>query len=262
MKKSIKTLGLLALTGMLAVSQGATAFAATKTPGSGRSELSTYNAELATQRSKLSGLITESKELSAGIKEAQASVRQSGYMTKSASEELTKLSGDIKAKRQELTGERGSNKTLRAAAKDARMSGDIDSAKDQLLQLSAVQEKQIKIRTELIELLEKKLAYLNAMNGTETAAYSTSDTAAVDAIVTDSNGEAVQSVVDGAASETAAGEVNEAAADNAASVEADIVAVGTSGEVEFVAAEDEIVTDESIIEAAFDDGEELEDSDY
>lgn len=255
MKRTFEKLGLLALTGMLVFGQTSSAIAATKSPGSGKSELSVYNAELATQRSKLSELITESKELTAKITAEQKLVRANGYMTKASSEELAKLSSEIKAKRQELTSERGQNKTLRAAAKEARTSGDIEAAKDKLILLEAVQEKQIKIRSELVELLEKKLSYLESMTGktvtadeiiaeiqTETAAEQTQTESEV---AIDTNTADAGVIAEIVTSEGTAETVAEAAAETA---ETD--------------AADEVVTDEAVIAAAFDDGAELEDSDY
>ena len=255
MKKNLKRLGLLTLTGMLALSQAPAAFAATKQPGSGKSELSVYNAELATQRTKLSELISESKSLTAQITAEQKNVKAKGYITKSSSEAIAKFSSDIKAKRQELTTERGSNKALRAAAKEARMSGDTDTAKDQLILLEAVQEKQIKIRSELVELLEKKLSYLESMTGktiaadeiiaeiqTETAAEQTQTESEVTIDTNTADAGVIAEIV---TSEGAAETVAEAAAETA---ETD--------------AADEVVTDEAVIAAAFDDGAELEDSDY
>ena len=63
MKRSIKEISIMALAGILCLSTAPCAFAATGTKGAGRSELSQYNAELATQRTKLKELITESKQL-------------------------------------------------------------------------------------------------------------------------------------------------------------------------------------------------------
>lgn len=260
MRKSFKRIGLLTLTGMLALSQASTAFAATKQSGSGKSELSSYNAELATQRTKLSELISESKALTAQITAEQKNVKTKGYITKSSSDTLAKYSSEIKAKRQELTGERGNNKTLRAAAKEARMSGDITAAKDQLILLEAVQEKQIKIRTELVELLEAKLNYLNSITGTGTTGNETADdtTKASETVAAEINTESTTEAVaaeSSIAAEAVAEETNaEAATPAETTVEAE-----TS-----IAAEqkEEIITDQAAIDAVLDDGAELEGEDF
>lgn len=176
MRKTVKNLGMLAMTGMLILSQGTCAFAAKGTAGSGKSVLSSYNAELSAQRSSLSELIAESKTLTASIKEAQKNAKQNGLITQSSSDQLAELSQEIKALRQSLTTERGSNKTLRAAAKEARQADDYDAAKDKLTKLQEVQQKQIDIRTELSSLLQKKLRYLSSLKKTEETAI-TDDTA-------------------------------------------------------------------------------------
>ena len=256
MKKTFEKVGLLALTGMLVIGQASATFASTKTPGSGKSELSTYNAELATQRTKLSELIAKSKELSSEITAEQKAVKEKGYITKSSSEELAKLSGEIKAKRQELTVERGQNKTLRAAAKEARTSGDVEEAKDQLILLEAVQEKQIKIRTELVELLEKKLSYLKSMTGT-----STSTDEVVVEIQTEGDSTQAQTTesavtVETTVTETVTEGTTEAIAESAAVTETVAETVAET------AAAEELITDQAAIDAVFDDGAELEDSDF
>ena len=176
MRKSIRNLGMLAMTGMLILGQGTCAFAAKGVAGSGKSVLSSYNAKLATQRSSLSELIAESKALTASIKEAQKSAKQNGLITQSSSDHLAELSKEIKALRQSLTTERGSNKTLRAAAKEARQSDNYDTAMDKLTELQEVQQKQIDIRTELSALLKTKLNYLSSLTKTEEPAI-TEDTA-------------------------------------------------------------------------------------
>ncbi len=170
MKKTVKSLGMLAMTGMLILSQGTCAFAAKGEAGSGKSVLSSYNAELSAQRSDLKELIAESKELTTAIKEAQKKAKQDGLITQSSSDHLAELSKEIKTLRQSLTSERSSNKTLRSAAKDARQSKDYDTAQDKLEELESVQKKQIDIRTELSELLKEKLDYLSSLKKTgETA---------------------------------------------------------------------------------------------
>ena len=176
MRKSIRNLGMLAMTGMLIMGQGTRAFAAKGVAGSGKSVLSSYNAELSAQRSSLSELIAESKELTASIKEAQKNAKQNGLITQSSSEHLAELSKEIKALRQSLTTERGNNKTLRAAAKDARQADDYDTAEDKLTALQKVQQKQIDIRTELSSLLTTKLDYLSSLTKTGEEAV-TEDTA-------------------------------------------------------------------------------------
>ncbi len=170
MKKTVKSLSMLAMTGMLILSQGTCAFAAKGEAGSGKSVLSSYNAELSAQRSDLKELITESKELTTAIKEAQKKAKQDGLITQSSSDHLAELSKEIKTLRQSLTSERSSNKTLRSAAKDARQSKDYDTAQDKLEELESVQKKQIDIRTELSALLKEKLDYLSSLKKTgETA---------------------------------------------------------------------------------------------
>ncbi len=161
---------MLAMTGMLILSQGTCAFAAKGEAGSGKSVLSSYNAELSAQRSDLKELIAESKELTTAIKEAQKKAKQDGLITQSSSDHLAELSKEIKTLRQSLTSERSSNKTLRSAAKDARQSKDYDTAQDKLEELESVQKKQIDIRTELSALLKEKLDYLSSLKKTgETA---------------------------------------------------------------------------------------------
>lgn len=254
MKRTFKRLGLMTLTGILALSQAPAALAATKSPGSGKSALSSYNAELATQRTQLSELSAETKELSAQIKAAQKIVKENKYMTKTASEQLAQLSSKIKATRQELVSEKGSNKTLRAAAKEARLSGDIETAKDKLLLLEAVQEKQIKLRTELVSLLETKLKYLNDLADGKTGVITdTDETAAETAADTGVTEEAAEvSASTEAAEETvASADAAEAAAEVPAEAAAEEVVVDTT-----------VVTDEAVIEAAFDDGADLDVSDY
>lgn len=253
MKKSFEKFGLLALTGMLVLGQSSSAFAASKTPGSGKSELSTYNAELATQRSKLSELITESKELTAKITAEQKLVRAKGYMTKTSSEELAKLSGEIKAKRQELTSERGQNKSLRAEAKEARTSGDIETAKDKLILLEAVQEKQIKIREELVELLEKKLSYLESVTGK-----SAESDEIIAEIQTETLNEQAQTEAQTDAGTATEAAVQESTVEIVSTENATVEATETTAS----GTEDETVADAAAIEAALDDGAELEDSDY
>lgn len=269
MRKSFKRIGLLTLTGMLALSQASTAFAATKQSGSGKSELSSYNAELATQRTKLSELISESKALTAKITAEQKNVKTKGYITKSSSDTLAKYSSEIKAKRQELTGERSNNKTLRAAAKEARMSGDITTAKDQLILLEAVQEKQIKIRTELVELLEAKLNYLNSITGTGTTGNETADdtTEAAETVAAEINNVSAPEAVaaeSSIAAEAVAEETNAEAAAEETSAEAATPAETTVEAETSIAAEqkEEIITDQAAIDAVLDDGAELEGEDF
>ncbi len=259
MKKNFKRIGLFALTGMLALSQAPAAFAATKQAGSGKSELSSYNAELATQRTKLSELISESKSLTSQITAEQKSVKAAGYITKSSSEAISQLSTEIKAKRQELTSERGNNKTLRAAAKEARMSGDIDEAKDQLILLEAVQEKQIKIRTELVELLESKLSYLKGLTGTSA---STGETASgTTTVVEDVTTTTVTEETAAAAEEAVATEVTVTEDTVVEVVTETSAATETATEAAAQPAE-EIITDAAAIDAIFDDGAELEGDDF
>ena len=174
-------------------------------------------------------------------------------MTKTSSEELAKLSGEIKAKRQELTSERGQNKSLRAEAKEARTSGDIETAKDKLILLEAVQEKQIKIREELVELLEKKLSYLESVTGK-----SAESDEIIAEIQTETLNEQAQTEAQTDAGTATEAAVQESTVEIVSTENATVEATETTAS----GTEDETVADAAAIEAALDDGAELEDSDY
>ena len=164
MKRSIKRISLTVLTGVLCLSNAPCSFAASKA-GSGKSELSQYNAELATQRSKLSELIAESRALTKEIIVAQQTAKGSGLINKEVSSKLAEMSSSIKAKRMELTESRTSNRSLRKEAAEARKYGDYVTAKDKLIQLSDTQDTQIKLRNELLELLNTKLDFIKSLDG-------------------------------------------------------------------------------------------------
>ena len=230
MKRSIREISIMALAGILCLSTAPCAFAATGTKFAGRSELSQYNAELATQRTKLKELISESKQLTTSIIVAQHDAKAAGNITKTSSDKLAEMSQNIKAKRQELTSERANNKSLRSEAKEARLSGDYILAKEKLLSLEDTQQKQIDIRTDLIALLNNKLDYLKSLNN------GTADQE------TDTTVDATDTAVDSDTEETL--------------TETTVSENDTETTVSGVT--DEIVTDESIIDAAFDDGAELE----
>ena len=166
MRKSLQKLSVMALTGMLCMSVAPAAFAAGKA-GSGKSVLSQYHADLANQRTELSELITDSKELTQQVKAAQHTLKEAGLITKSNCDRLAELSQAIKAKRLELNDLRNSNKGLRADAKDARLAGEMNLAQDALDELYGIQEQQIDLRTEIVKLLDQKLSYIYSIqNGT------------------------------------------------------------------------------------------------
>lgn len=164
MKRSIKRISLTVLTGVLCLSNAPCSFAASKA-GSGKSELSQYNAELATQRSKLSELIAESRALTKEIIVAQQTAKGSGLINKEVSSKLAEMSSSIKAKRMELTESRTSSRSLRKQATEARKYGDYVTAKDKLIQLSDIQDTQITLRNELLEMLNTKLDFIKSLDG-------------------------------------------------------------------------------------------------
>ena len=225
MKRSIKKISITALEGILCLNTATCAFAATGTKFAERSELSQCKAELVTQRANLKELITESKQLTISIMAAQLDAKAAGNITKTSRNKLAEMSQNIKAKRQELTIERANNKSLRSEAKEARLAGDYTLAKEKLLSLEDTQHKQIEIRTDLIALLNNKLDYLKSLNN------GTSDQE-TDTII-DTTDTAIGSETSEILTETTVSENN--------------AETTVSG-----------VTDESIIDAAFDDGAELE----
>ena len=270
MRKSLQKLSVMALTGMLCMSVAPAAFAAGKA-GSGRSVLSQYHADLANQRTELSELITDSKELTQQVKAAQHTLKEAGLITKSNCNRLAELSQAIKAKRLELKDLRSNNKGLRADAKDARLAGEMNLAQDALDELYGIQEQQIDLRTEIVKLLDQKLSYIYSIqNGTADAddSIAAGDTATAE-------GETV------AAGDTTTAEGETVAAGDSTTTDTSIVTPDTSANAETDAAADvtgetaasetttettltedpsanEIVTDEAVINAALDDGAELE----
>ena len=279
MRKSLQKLSVMALTGMLCMSVAPAAFAAGKA-GSGRSVLSQYHADLANQRTELSELITDSKELTQQVKAAQHTLKEAGLITKSNCDRLAELSQAIKAKRLELKDLRDNNKGLRADAKDARLAGEMNLAQDALDELYGIQEQQIDLRTEIVKLLDQKLSYIYSIqNGTADA-----DDSIVAGDTTSTEGETV------AAGDTTTAEGETVAADDSTTTDTSIVTPDTSANAETGAAAegtdiaatdstgettaasetttettltedpsaDEIVTDEAVIDAALDDGAELE----
>ena len=276
MRKSLQKLSVMALTGMLCMSVAPAAFAAGKAD-SGRSVLSQYHADLANQRTELGELITDSKELTQQVKAAQRTLKEAGLITKSNCNRLAELSQAIKAKRLELNNLRNNNKGLRADAKDARLAGEMNLAQDALDELYGIQEQQIDLRTEIVKLLDQKLSYIYSIqNGTSAAddSIAAGDTttaegetgAAGDSTTTDT------SIVtpDAANAETgaAAEGTDIAAAETDAAAEGSDIAAAETGETSAEAttettltedpSADEIVTDEAVIDAALDDGAELE----
>ena len=268
MRKSLQKLSVMALTGMLCMSVAPSAFAAGK-PGSGKSVLSQYHADLANQRNELSELITDSKELTQQVKAAQHTLKEAGLITKSNCDRLAELSQAIKAKRLELNDLRNSNKGLRADAKDARLAGEMNLAQDALDELYGIQEQQIDLRTEIVKLLDQKLSYIYSIqNGTvdEDDSIAAGDTTATD-------GET------GAAGDSTTTDTSIVTPDVSANAETGTAAEGTdiaatdtnvTGETAATSettteptltedpSADEVVTDEAVIDAALDDGAELE----
>ena len=279
MRKSLQKLSVMALTGMLCMSVAPAAFAAGKA-GSGKSVLSQYHADLANQRTELSELITDSKELTQQVKAAQHTLKEAGLITKSNCDRLAELSQAIKAKRLELKDLRSNNKGLRADAKDARLAGEMNLAQDALDELYGIQEQQIDLRTEIVKLLDQKLSYIYSIqNGTGDA-----DDSIAAGDTTETEGET------GATGDTTTAEGETVAAGDSTTTDISIVTPDTSANAETGAAAegtdiaatdstgettaasetttettltedpsaDEIVTDEAVIDAALDDGAELE----
>ena len=163
MRKALKKVSIVALSGALCLSSFSFAYAATKTK-TGGGVLKEYNAELSEQRTELAELIQSSKALTKTIVTAQKEAKEEKRINKTASDKLAELSTSIKAKRVELTEARTESKSLRSAAKEARTSGDFELAAEKLTKLSDLQDEQISIRKDLVELLEKKLDYLNGLD--------------------------------------------------------------------------------------------------
>ena len=277
MRKSLQKLSVMALTGMLCMSVAPGAFAAGKA-GSSKSVLSQYHADLANQRTELSELITDSKELTQQVKAAQHTLKEAGLITKSNCDRLTELSQAIKAKRLELNDLRNNNKGLRADAKDARLAGEMNLAQDALDELYDIQEQQIDLRTEIVKLLDQKLSYIYSIqNDTvdEDDSIAAGDTtapdgetgAAGDSTTTDTSivtPDASANAETGAAAEG----TDIVAAETDAAAEGSDIAAAETGETSSEAttettltedpSADEIVTDEAVIDAALDDGAELE----
>lgn len=279
MRKSLQKLSVMALTGMLCMSVAPAAFAAGKA-GSGRSVLSQYHADLANQRTELGELITDSKELTQQVKAAQHTLKEAGLITKSNCDRLAELSQAIKAKRLELNDLRNNNKGLRADAKDARLAGERNLAQDALDELYGIQEQQIDLRTEIVKLLDQKLSYIYSIqNGTvdEDDSIAAGDTTATEGETvaagdtTTAEGETV------AAGDSTTTDTSIVTPDTSANAETgaaaegtDIAATDSTGETAAASetttetnltedpSADEIVTDEAVIDAALDDGAELE----
>ena len=163
MRKALKKVSIVALSGALCLSSFSFAYAATKTK-TGGGVLKEYNAELSEQRTELAELIQSSKALTKTIVTTQKEAKEENRINKTASDKLAELSTSIKAKRVELTEARTESKSLRSAAKEARTSGDFELAAEKLTKLSDLQDEQISIRKDLVELLEKKLDYLNGLD--------------------------------------------------------------------------------------------------
>ena len=285
MRKSLQKLSVMALTGMLCMSVAPAAFAAGKA-GSGKSVLSQYHADLANQRTELSELITDSKELTQQVKAAQHTLKEAGLITKSNCDRLAELSQAIKAKRLELKDLRDNNKGLRADAKDARLAGEMNLAQDALNELYGIQEQQIDLRTEIVKLLDQKLSYIYSIqNGTadaddsiaagdttategETVAAGDTTTAEGETVAADDSTTTDTSIVTpdtSANAETgAAAEGTDIAATDSTGAAADVTGETAASETttETTLTEDpsadEIVTDKAVIDAALDDGAELE----
>ena len=237
MKQNMKRISVMMLSGILCLGAAQNAFAASKA-GSGKSELSSYNAELATQRTRLGELISMNKQLTTQIAVAQHSVKEAGLINKTISNELKDMSEEIKAKRMELTESRSDRQSLRADAKAARLAGDYSTAKEKLIKLAEVQDEQIKDRMDLADLLNKKLAYLNAVkNGNVTEVDDT---------------EASPETEETSTAETAGEVISDE--NTANDTPADDSAVAAEGSE----AVDTTPADEAEIAAAFDDGAELD----
>ena len=237
MKQNMKRISVMMLSGILCLGAAQNAFAASKA-GSGKSELSSYNAELATQRTRLGEIISMNKQLAAQIAVAQHSVKEAGLINKTISNELKDMSEKVKAKRMELTESRSDRQSLRADAKAARLAGDYSTAKEKLIKLAEVQDEQIKARMDLADLLSKKLAYLNAVK---------------DGNITDiEDTEASPETAETNATETA-GEVITDGNDAA-----DTTAADNTTAADISKTVDTTPADEAEIAAAFDDGAELD----
>lgn len=163
MKKALKKVSIVALSGILCLSSLSLGYAATKTK-TGGGVLKEYNSKLSSQRAELAELIQDSKALTKTIITTQKEAKQSGRIDKTASDKLAAMSADIKAKRVELTEARLDSSALRKEAKEARLSSDFDLASQNLTKLSDLYSNQISIREDLVELLKKKLDYLDNLD--------------------------------------------------------------------------------------------------
>ena len=173
MRKSLQKLSVMALTGMLCMSTAPCAFAAGRAGGM-KAELASYQEAIADQRSELSELITDSKELTQQVKAAQRTLKEAGLITKENRGQIQDFSRQIKAKRLELKEIRNVSQGYHAEVKDARQARDIDLAKDALSALYDSKEKQIDLRMELVQLLDQKLSLLYGIqNGTQDVEEST-----------------------------------------------------------------------------------------
>ena len=249
MRKSLKKLGIMALTGMLCMSTAPCAFAAEKA-GSGKSVLSQYHADLANQRYDLSELINDSKDLTQQVKAAQHTLKEAGLITKSNCDKLAELSQAIKSKRVELTALRSRNKGLRADAKDARLAGEMNLAEDALKELYDIQDQQIDLRSEIVKLLDQKLSFIYSIqNGT------VEDDDADDTSTVITPG--ISDTTEDASSETTV-ESSEATDNEAMTADAGTSTTDTETLQTEDASANEIVTDEAVIASAFDDGADLE----
>lgn len=264
MKKTWKRLSVMVLTGMLCMSTVPCAWAAGKA-GSGKSVLSQYHAELANQRTELSRLISDSKELTQEVRSTQHSLKEAGLITKANCDRIADYSKSIKEKRVALSSLRGSNKELRADAKDARLAAEMNVAEDALTELQDLQDQQIELRSEIVKLLQEKLDFLKSIKAgkevstdeetgetTETAVTG-EGTVSADASVTDQSTMTTET----AAADGSAMTAETAAADGSTMTAETAVADGSTMTKD-VNANDEIVTDEATLAAAFDDGAELE----
>ncbi len=233
MRKALKKASIVALSGALCLSSFSFAYAATKTK-TGGGVLKEYNAELSEQRTELAELIQSSKALTKTIVTAQKEAKEEKRINKTASDKLAELSTSIKAKRIELTEARTDSKSLRSAAKEARTSGDFDLAAEKLTKLADLQDEQISIRKDLVELLEKKLDYLNGLEvNTDTTTEETTKAT-----------ESTETAVEATETTTDTTEATDATETTEAAAESETV--------------DTSIPSDAEIDAALDDGAELE----
>ncbi len=233
MRKALKKASIVALSGALCLSSFSFAYAATKTK-TGGGVLKEYNAELSEQRTELAELIQSSKALTKTIVTAQKEAKEEKRINKTASDKLAELSTSIKAKRVELTEARTDSKSLRSAAKEARTSGDFELAAEKLTKLADLQDEQISIRKDLVELLEKKLDYLNGLEvSTDTTTEETTEAT-----------ESTETTVEATETTTDTTEATDATETTEAAAESETV--------------DTSIPSDAEIDAALDDGAELE----